>query len=213
MAVSSAWPSSAADAQPSAPSALTLRIPLPPVAQLPPERAPAACPRCGSRGFNVHQRLWKQVRDPDLARALVLRYLCKRCGYASRVYPTGIGRGQQSAATVAIARLLTHAGVSGRAIAGLLSALGCPLSASGVRKNLTDADGVEPVPRLNLSPVGGTTLRGYDGGMTIRVHGRSTDARWLEIEVEPGPQAALLHAHLVERLHSHQEVRTAPVGR
>src|SRR5829696_4483151 len=38
----------------------------------------------------------KAVKDPHCSRALVVRYLCKRCGHVRRVYPEGFGSSRQS---------------------------------------------------------------------------------------------------------------------
>jgi ribosomal protein L37E len=215
MAVSSRWPSSnpgRAEGPPSPDGAPILRADLPPVGQRPVERAPAACPRCGSRGFNLHQRTWKGIRDPSLDRVMVLRYLCKRCGYAPRVYPVGVGPGRQSAATREITLVLGDLGISAHAIASLLGGLGCRLSASGVRNNLRRAGRPEALEsRLHLTPSGPTSLRGLDGALTVRLTGSSTLARSIEIEVGAGPQAPALLSRLRRRIRSHQEVR-APAG-
>jgi len=84
---------------------LQLRIPLIAVASAPGDR-PRPCVRCGSRGLNVHQRTRKRVKDPQVAYALVVRYLCKRCGHVGRSYPAGLGAGRQSASLQHLSVLL-----------------------------------------------------------------------------------------------------------
>ena len=42
-------------------------------------RRPERCDRCGSQGFNLHQRASKALKDPLTLRADVIRFICKRC--------------------------------------------------------------------------------------------------------------------------------------
>lgn len=138
----------------------------------------------------------------------VLRYLCKRCGHALRVYPVGVGPARQSAATREIILLFARLGISPHAIAGLLAGLGCPFSPSGVRNNLRRAGLADDLGiRLQLVRDGPTSFSGPDGALSVRLAGSSPLERWLEVEVEPGPHASALLTRLRMAIDSHRELR------
>ena len=56
---------------------IAVRIPAPVVAL--DDRRPERCERCGSHGFNLHQRATKALKDPLRPRADVVRFICMRC--------------------------------------------------------------------------------------------------------------------------------------
>ncbi|HLI25769.1 MAG TPA: hypothetical protein VKZ60_01775 [Chloroflexota bacterium] len=165
-----------------------------------PEGPLAPCPRCGSKGVNVHQRDWRTVKDPHAARVLVLRYLCKRCGHVRRAYPAGLGPSRQSAALRQLSVLLYWIGLSYQAVRAVLLDLGCPLSTTSIRRNVVAAQqrlhGQPPLSRLRLAPAGAGVLAGPDGRLVVRLVGHPASGRYLEVEVGDAGHAAELHWRL-----------------
>lgn len=166
---------------------VVLRLPLVPVNNQPDSRRPGACSECGSMGFNVHQRSWREIRDPQMQRVQVARYLCKRCGVTCRVYPVGIGPERQSAALRQICAMLYCIGLTYRNVQQVLRHLGCSLSITTIRLNVLAACGEEqlmrPYERLRLTSFGSGQLVGPDGSLAFRLIGSIPARRWLETEV------------------------------
>lgn len=171
--------------------ALLVRIPLTPAAAAPPDEPLPLCARCGSRGYNVHQRDRRRVKDPHVRQVVVLRYVCKRCGRARRVYPVGFGSSRQSDGLKELCVLLYWLGLAYLEVRGVLADLGCPLSCTSIRRNVESARGTAGLPppgRLHLRAVGGGMLRGRDGLIALRLEHTPT-ARSLVAEIAPGPNA------------------------
>jgi hypothetical protein len=177
-----------------------VRIPLVSAADAPGAAPAEACARCGSKGFSIHQRTWKRVKDPHLERALVVRFLCKRCGRVRRAYPAGIGASRQSRSLRHLSVLLYWVGLSYHGVRAVLLDLGCPLSTTSIRRNVESvrrSAGLEPpLGRLRLEPMGGGVLRGPDGLMALQVVRQGADERVLEVEIADGPGATDLHWRL-----------------
>src|SRR5215211_3940892 len=152
----------------------TVRVPLE-AAGAAPDGPLAPYPRCGSKGVNVHQRDWKAVKDPHCSRALVVRYLCKRCGHVRRVYPEGFGPSRQSEGLKQLSVLLYCLGLSYQTVRSVLLDLNCPLSTTSIRRNVLaagQAAGVRPPSdRLQLSPLGEGMVEGPDGRLVVRLVG------------------------------------------
>lgn len=182
--------SAAATTQP-----LVVRLPLAAIASAP-DGPPPPCGHCGGRGVNVHQRAWRQIKDPYVTRALVVRYLCKHCGRARRAYPTGIDAGRQSVTLRQLSLLLYWIGLSYQQVCIVLAELGCPLSTTSVRRNVEAVRAVEAIPppldRLRLTALGGGRLRGADGDCVLRLRRSAPSGAELEVAVAPGRHAAEL---------------------
>ncbi|MFN0073821.1 MAG: transposase family protein [Chloroflexota bacterium] len=164
-----------------------IRVPLVPVGERPLNERPGACAHCGSKGFNVHQRTWRTVRDPHLKRVNVARFVCKRCGATCRLYPTGIGPERQSEAIKQICAMLYCMGLTYRNVQQVLQHIGCPLSMTTIRQDVLQACAVEqtmrPFDRLHLTVDEPGRLSGPDGALVIRLIGSLPARRWLELEV------------------------------
>ncbi len=171
---------------------LVVRTPLVSVADTLEVRPGEPCTACGGRGFTIHQRTWKQVKDPQTRRALVVRLLCKRCGHVRRAYPAGIGSSRQSGGLKHLSVLLYWIGISYQGVRAVLRDLGCPLSTTSVRRNVEGARRAAPLEpplgRLRLEPVGSGMLRGADGVLALRVLPLAGGQRCLEAEIAPGPR-------------------------
>lgn len=184
---------------------IVTRVPLMPVAEEPERSRPADCSQCGSKGFNVHQRAWRTVRDPHIKRVRVARFVCKRCGATRRLYPQGIGPERQSAALKQISALLYCLGLTYRNVQQALQYLGCPLSMTTIRQDVLQVCAVEqtmrPFDRLHMSHVGPGDFAGTDGRLTIRLIGNPDSRRWLELEMQEQPGGAELEwrAHVCAR--------------
>jgi hypothetical protein len=178
-----------------------LRIPLAPAGEAPHAQPGAPCARCGSLGFTIHQRTWKRVKDPHVGRALVVRYLCKRCGYVRRSYPAGIGASRQSRSLKHLSVLLYWIGLSYQGVRAVLLDFGCPLSTTSIRRNVEQAreahDLAPPLSRLRLQPVGNAEFRGPDGLIALRLVREAGEACLLEAVIAPGPAGSDLDWRLV----------------
>jgi hypothetical protein len=75
-------------------------------------RRPERCDRCGSQGFNLHQRATKSLKHPLLPRAAVVRFICKRCRKTTRLYPAGVDAARQTVALRQVSVLLYWLGLS-----------------------------------------------------------------------------------------------------
>src|SRR3954451_3278616 len=105
---------------------IAVRIPTPIVEH--DGRRPERCDRCGSQGFNLHQRATKALKDPLTLRADVIRFICKRCRKTTRLYPPGVDSARQTVALGQASVLLYGLGLSYDAIRELGAPVGCPLS-------------------------------------------------------------------------------------
>ena len=113
---------------------IAVRIPTPVVEH--DGRRPERCDRCGSHGFNLHQRASKALKDPLTLRADVIRFICKRCRKTTRLYPPGVDAARQTVALRQASILLYWVGLSYDGIRELLGHLGCPLSKATVWANV-----------------------------------------------------------------------------
>ena len=84
-------------------------------------------------------------------------------------------------------------GLSYDAVRQVLAELGCPLSATSIRRNVAEGYGgarSDFVPeRLRVRPAGSGRALGPEGALAIRLAGPSTMERWVEVEVRAGPAA------------------------
>lgn len=114
---------------------------------------PAGCPRlgCGSGHVQLHQQVFKPLRDTQLDHATIARYRCVRCGHTFRVYPPGVSRAHTSARLRGVAVMLYVLGLSYGAVALALEALGHPLSKTAVYAAVQAAG--ERVPGLRRAAV------------------------------------------------------------
>src|SRR4051794_2568143 len=113
---------------------ITVRIPTPVVEH--DGRRPERCDRCGSQGFNLHQRASKSLKHPLLPRAAVVRFICKRCRKTTRLYPTGVDSARQTVALRQVSVMLYWLGLSYDGIREMLAHLDCPLSKATVWANV-----------------------------------------------------------------------------
>lgn len=185
---------------------LVIRIPLLSADDTPAVEPPDACRRCGSRGFSIHQRVWKRVKDPQVQRAQVVRFLCKRCGHVRRGYPVGISASRQSRSLYHLSVLLYWIGLSYQSVRAVLGELGCALSTTSIRRNVQAtrraADRAAPFARLRLAPTTDGILRGPDGLMALRLVRQSPTERYLEAAIAPGPRASELSQRLTTAARS-----------
>jgi hypothetical protein len=115
-------------------------------------RRPERCDRCGSQGFNLHQRASKALKDPILLRADVIRFICKRCRKTTRLYPPGVDSARQTVALRQASVLLYWLGLSYDGIRELLGHLGCPLSKATVWANVRASGLLGNRHRLRADP-------------------------------------------------------------
>jgi hypothetical protein len=170
-----------------------IHIPLPAIEERPQTRARLDCQTCGGHAFVIHQRVWKRIRDPHLARVEGVRYRCKRCGRVARRYPAGAGDGRQSDAVREMSVLLYCIGLTYDTSSLALWGLGCGVSSTTVRHNVESLRVRTPsageLSRLHLECHAGGRLSGPDGGLTLRVDGNA-QARSLTVMVDPGSGAS-----------------------
>jgi hypothetical protein len=174
-----------------------VRIALEPIDDArPPSAGQQPCIRCGSYGFNIHQRVWKSIRDPQVKRIQTIRYRCKRCGAVWRRYGTGVGTDRQSVAIKQLSVFVYCLGLSYQHTCRILADLGCALSPATVRKNVvTSREGSGssiPRGRPKLARVGPAQIGTGDGRMSLRIAGIAAVDRWLDVTIEPGPLAGNL---------------------
>jgi hypothetical protein len=129
---------------------IAVRIPTPVVEH--DGRRPERCDRCGSRGFNLHQRATKALKDPLTLRADVIRFICKRCRKTTRLYPPGVDSARQTVALRQASVLLYWLGLSYDGIRELLGHLGCPLSKATVWANVRASGLLGNRHRLRADP-------------------------------------------------------------
>src|SRR3954454_6742869 len=113
---------------------ISVRIPTPVVEH--DGRRPERCDRCGSQGFNLHQRATKSLKHPLMPRADVVRFICKRCRKTTRLYPEGVDAARQTVALRQVSVMLYWLGLSDDGIGEFLGHLGCPLSKATVWANV-----------------------------------------------------------------------------
>ena len=129
---------------------IAVRIPTPVVEH--DGRRPERCDRCGSQGFNLHQRATKALKDPLTLRADVIRFICKRCRKTTRLYPPGVDSARQTVALRQASVLLYWLGLSYDGIRELLGHLGCPLSKATVWANVRASGLLGNRHRLRADP-------------------------------------------------------------
>jgi DNA-directed RNA polymerase subunit RPC12/RpoP len=154
--------------------AVTFRAP----AGEPDGRRPDRCERCGSRGFNLHQRATKALKDPSVPSAPVVRYICKRCGKTVRLYPSGVDAARQTVALRRASALLYWLGCSYDGIRAILGYLGCPLSRATVWANARESGLLGDRHRLRADA--GSLVSGahQDGAVAhFRLRGRAVTVR------------------------------------
>ena len=184
-------------------TAIEQRLPLDAVSDQPPATPGDPCPRCGSHGFNIHQRAWKTIRDPQVSRTQAIRYRCKRCGAVLRRYGEGVGADRQSFATKKLSVFLYCLGLSYQGTRDVLADLGCALSPATIRKNVLASHPQLDRAKPRLRRVAPRQLVGRGGRLSVRIAGIATASRWLEVAIEPGPDAADLSwqvAHCADAL-------------
>ncbi len=142
---------------------IAIRIPAPEVVY--DDRRPVRCDRCGSQGFNIHQRASKALKDPLLPRADVVRFICKRCRKTTRLYPIGIDGARQTIALRQVSVLLYWLGLSYDGIRAFLGHLGCPLSKATVWSNVRASGLLGNRHRLRADPAS-LTIRPHVDGAT-----------------------------------------------
>jgi hypothetical protein len=129
---------------------IAVRIPTPVVEH--DGRRPERCDRCGSQGFNLHQRATKALKDPLTLRADVIRFICKRCRKTTRLYPPGVDSARQTVALRNASVMLYWVGLSYDGIRELLGHLGCPLSKATVWANVRSSGLLGNRHRLRADP-------------------------------------------------------------
>lgn len=155
---------------------IAVRIPTPVVEH--DGRRPERCERCGSQGFNLHQRATKALKDPLLPRADVVRFICKRCRKTTRLYPPGVDAARQTVALRQASVLLYWLGLSYDGIRELLGHLGCPLSKATVWANVRASGLLGSRQRLRADP-GSLSVQPRPNGVAARLllRGRATTVR------------------------------------
>ena len=174
----------------------------------PSTRRPEQCERCGSHGFNLHQRATKALKDPLMPRAPVLRFICKRCRKTTRLYPEGIDGAQQTIALRQASAVLYWLGLSYDGVREYLGRFGCPLSKATVWANVRSTGLLGNGHRLRAEPGSLTIQEGSNGPVArLRVRGRpysmalaSSAANELTITVstQQPDMARLLQRRLLE---------------
>src|SRR4051794_17945660 len=142
---------------------IAVRIPAPVVEH--DGRRPERCDRCGSHGFNLHQRATKALKDPLTLRADVIRFICQRCRKTTRLYPPGVDTARQTVALRQASVLLYWLGLSYDGIRELLGHLGCPLSKGA---NVRTSGLLGNRHRLRADP-GSLAIHGRPSGAVARM--------------------------------------------
>ena len=151
---------------------IAIAIPAPAVES--PDRRPERGERCGSQGFNVHQRATKALKDPLTASAPVLRFICKRCRKTTRLYPAGVDSAHQTVALRHTSVVLYWLGLSYDGVRDYLGRFGCPLSKATVWSNVRASGLLGNRHRLRADP-GSLIIQEGSKGPTarLRVRGRA----------------------------------------
>lgn len=145
---------------------IAVRIPAPVVAL--DDRRPERCERCGSHGFNLHQRATKALKDPLMPRADVVRFICKRCRKTTRLYPEGVDSARQTVALRQVSVMLYWLGLSYDGIREFLGHLGCPLSKATVWANVRASGLLGNRHRLRADP-GSLAIQARPDGATAKM--------------------------------------------
>ncbi len=145
---------------------IAVRIPAPVVAL--DDRRPERCERCGSHGFNLHQRATKALKDPLMLRADVVRFICKRCRKTTRLYPEGVDSARQTVALRQVSVMLYWLGLSYDGIREFLGHLGCPLSKATVWANVRASGLLGNRHRLRADP-GSLAIQARPDGATAKM--------------------------------------------
>lgn len=138
------------------------------------DQRPERCQRCGSPGFNLHQRATTTLKDPLALRAPVLRFICKRRRKTTRLYPKGVDGAHQTVAMRQASVVLYWLGLSYDGVREYLGRFGCPLSKATVWANVRWTGLVGHRHRLR-SDSGSLLVQEGPGGPVarLRVRGRS----------------------------------------
>jgi hypothetical protein len=152
---------------------IAVRIPAPVVEH--DGRRPERCDRCGSQGFNLHQRASKALKDPLTLRADVIRFICKRCRKTTRLYPPGVDAARQTVALRQASVMLYWLGLSYDGIRELLGHLGCPLSKATVWANVRTSGLLGNRHRLRADP-GTLSIQARPNGGVARMSLRGRSA-------------------------------------
>ena len=180
-------------------------------------RRPERCDRCGSQGFNLHQRASKALKDPLTLRADVIRFICKRCRKTTRLYPPGVDSARQTVALRQASVLLYWLGLSYDGIRELLGHLGCPLSKATVWANVRASGLLGNRHRLRADP-GTLSIQARPAGAVARMMLRGRAAS-LSLESSAGelhlvvstlqPEAARLRQRRLEEATRRLGLQTA----
>ena len=165
---------------------IAVRIPAPVVAL--DDRRPERCERCGSHGFNLHQRATKALKDPLMPRADVVRFICKRCRKTSRLYPRGVDAARQTVALRQVSVMLYWLGLSYDGIRELLGHLGCPLSKATVWANVRASGLLGNRHRLRADP-GSLAVQARPDGAAAKM---SIRGRTVTVTLDRGADGDLL---------------------
>lgn len=170
-----------------------IRLSLSGIGSLDETSAGLSCPRCGGRGFNLHQRTTKKVKDPFISRISVARYLCKSCGAVKRRYPAGAGPDRQTDALRQLTAFLACLGLTYRDIRAALADLGCPLSITSIRQSVTAVRASGGLPSgaglVRLKWAGMGRLESPDGPVRVSLGSTSAHDRWVDLNLPAGPIA------------------------
>lgn len=197
---------------------IAVRIPTPVVEH--DGRRPERCDRCGSQGFNLHQRATKALKDPLTPRASVVRFICKRCRKTTRLYPPGVDSARQTVALRQTSVLLYWLGLSYDGIHELLGHLDCPLSKATVWANVRASGLLGNRHRLRADP-GTLVIQARPNGAAARLmlRGRPTTIRLEstagELQLVAGsiqPEVARLLQRRVEEAARRLGLQAVPVA-
>ncbi len=185
---------------------IAVAIPAPAVAS--PERRPERCERCGSRGFNLHQRATKALKDPLMPRVPILRFICKRCRKTTRLYPEGIDGGHQTVALRQASVVLYWLGLSYDGVREYLGRFGCSLSKATVWANVRSTGLLSNRHRLRAEPASLIIQEGPNGPVArLRVRGgpysmalvpNASHALTITVSTQQPELARLLQCRLLE---------------
>jgi hypothetical protein len=171
---------------------IAVRIPAPVVEH--DGRRPERCDRCGSQGFNLHQRATKALKDPLTLRADVIRFICKRCRKTTRLYPPGVDSARQTVALRQSSVMLYWLGLSYDGIRELLGHLGCPLSKATVWANVRSSGLLGNRHRLRADP-GSLSIQARPSGGVARMLLRGRTAT---ISLESGASELVLTVNAIQ---------------
>jgi hypothetical protein len=154
---------------------MDIAVTIPPSAREHDGRRPRRCGRCGSQGFNVHQRASKSLKDPSMQRADVVRFICKRCRKTTRVYPEGVDAARQTLGLRHATILLYWLGLPYEGIREVVDCLGCPLSKATIWANVRASGLLGHRFRLRVDPLS-LVIQPHPGGAEARLRYRGRPA-------------------------------------